>query len=58
MTSHLALMVYYSLLCALFFSHFWKRGKKDVLWMFLKIMGYMMIGGILTAWVLYPFPLK
>jgi len=58
MTSHLVLMFFYSLLCALFFSHFWKREKKDIIRMFIKIMVYMMIGGIVTAWVMFPFPLK
>jgi len=58
MTGHMALMFFYSLLCALFFSHFWKQGRKDVMNMFFKIMVYMMIGGVLTAWVIFPFPLK
>ena len=58
MTSHLALMFFFSVLCALFFSHFWQHEKKGIVKMFIKIMVYMMIGGILTAWFLYPFPLK
>jgi NADH:ubiquinone oxidoreductase subunit 2 (subunit N) len=57
MTSHLALMALYSLLCALFFSHYWRRGAQEVRRMFLKILAYMMLGGIVTAWVLYPLPL-
>jgi NADH:ubiquinone oxidoreductase subunit 2 (subunit N) len=57
MTSHLALMALYALLCALFFSHYWRRGPKDVRRMFIKILAYMMLGGIVTAWVLYPLPL-
>jgi len=56
MTSHLALMLLYSLLCALFFSHYWRREPRGIRLMFLKILAYMMLGGILTAWVLYPFP--
>ncbi len=58
MKNHIFLMFFYSLLCALFFSHYWAKGKKDVIKMFLKIMAYMILGGLATAWILYFFPPK
>lgn len=58
MKNHIFLMFYFAVLCSLFFSHYWAKGKKEVIKEFLKLMGYMIIGGILTAWVLYFFPPK
>lgn len=58
MKNHIFLMFYFALLTSLFFSHYWAKGKKEVLKEFLKLMVYMIIGGIATAWVLYFFPLK
>lgn len=51
-------MFYFALLASLFFSHYWAKGKKEVLKEFLKLMAYMIIGGIATAWLLYFFPIK
>lgn len=58
MKNHIFLMFYYALLCSLFFSHYWANGKKAVIKEFLKLMAYMIIGGIATAWFLYFFPIK
>jgi Na+/proline symporter len=54
--SHLGLMVLYSLLVAVFFSLLWQEGKKERIRLFLQIFLGMVVGGLVVAWLMFPFP--
>ena len=56
MLSHFLLMVVYALLVSLFFSFLWRRGRRERVKLFLQIFLGMVGGGLLVAWLMYPFP--
>ena len=56
MLSHFLLMVLYSLLVSLFFALLWRRGRREQVKLFLQIFLGMVGGGLLVAWLMYPFP--
>ena len=56
MLSHFLLMVLYALIVSLFFSLLWRRGRKEQIKLFLQIFLGMVGGGLLVAWLMYPFP--
>ena len=58
MTSHFALMVIYALQVSLFFAVLWRRQAKDRVRLFWQMMVGMVGGGLLLAWLMYPFPLS
>jgi hypothetical protein len=54
--SHIALMALYALLVGAFFALLWRREPRPQVRLFLQIFLTMLIGGILFAWLMYPFP--
>lgn len=56
MLSHFLLMVLYALLVSLFFTLLWRRGRREQSKLFLQIFLGMVGGGLLVAWLMYPFP--
>ena len=54
--SHFLLMVTYALLVALFFAVMQRRRRRDQLRLFLQLFLGMVVGGLLLAWIMYPFP--
>jgi cytochrome bd-type quinol oxidase subunit 2 len=56
MVSHFLLMVLYALLVSLFFTLLWRRGRREQIKLFLQIFLGMVGGGLLVAWLMYPFP--
>ena len=54
--SHSLLMIVYALLVSWFFALLWRRGRRRQLQLFLQIFLSMVLGGILLAWLMYPFP--
>ena len=56
MLSHFLLMVLYALIVSLFFTLLWRRGTKEQIKLFLQIFLGMVGGGLLVAWLMYPFP--
>ncbi len=56
MLSHFLLMVLYALIVSLFFTLLWRRGRKEQIKLFLQIFLGMVGGGLLVAWLMYPFP--
>lgn len=56
MLSHFLLMVLYALLVSLFFCLLWRRGRREQIKLFLQIFLGMVGGGLLVAWLMYPFP--
>jgi uncharacterized membrane protein YfcA len=54
--SHFLLMVLYALIVSLFFTLLWRRERKDQIRLFLQIFLGMVVGGLLVAWLMYPFP--
>ena len=56
MLSHFLLMVLYALIVSLFFTLLWRRERKEQVKLFLQIFLGMVGGGLLVAWLMYPFP--
>jgi cytochrome bd-type quinol oxidase subunit 2 len=56
MLSHFFLMVLYSLVVSLFFTLLWRRERKEQVRLFLQLFLGMVGGGLLVAWLMYPFP--
>lgn len=56
MLSHFLLMVLYALLVSVFFTLLWRRERKDQVKLFLQLFLGMVGGGLLVAWLMYPFP--
>jgi cytochrome bd-type quinol oxidase subunit 2 len=54
--SHFLLMVLYALIVSLFFTLLWRRERKEQIKLFLQIFIGMVGGGLLVAWLMYPFP--
>lgn len=56
MLSHFLLMVLYALIVSLFFTLLWRRERGEQIKLFLQIFLGMVGGGLLVAWLMYPFP--
>ena len=56
MPSHFLLMVFYALLVSVFFAVLWRRERSEQARLFLQIFLGMVGGGLLVAWLMYPFP--
>ena len=54
--SHFFLMVVYALIVSLFFVLLWRRERKEQIKLFLQLFLGMVGGGLLVAWLMYPFP--
>lgn len=54
--SHFLLMVVYAFLVSAFFSLLWRRGRRAQVKLFLQIFLGMVVGGLLVAWLMFPFP--
>lgn len=56
MLSHFFLMVLYAFLVSVFFTLLWRRRRKEQIKLFLQLFLGMVGGGLLVAWLMYPFP--
>lgn len=54
--SHFFLMVIFAALLGLFFALLWRRQRRSQVKLFLQIFLGMVLGGLLLAWLMYPFP--
>jgi hypothetical protein len=54
--SHFFLMVVYALLVSVFFTTLWRRGRRQQTLLFLQLFLGMVVGGLVVAWLMYPFP--
>lgn len=54
--SHFWLMFVYALLVSVFFSVLWRRERRAQARLFLQLFLGLLGGGILVAWLMYPFP--
>ena len=54
--SHFFLMVVYALIVSLFFMLLWRRERKERIKLFLQLFLGMVVGGLLVAYLMYPFP--
>jgi cytochrome bd-type quinol oxidase subunit 2 len=54
--SHFFLMVVYALIVSLFFVLLWRRERKEQIKLFLQLFLGMVGGGLLVAYLMYPFP--
>jgi uncharacterized membrane protein YfcA len=56
MLSHFFLMVLYALVVSLFFTLLWRRERRQQVHLFLQLFLGMVVGGLVVAWLMYPFP--
>ncbi|HVS01615.1 MAG TPA: hypothetical protein VMT16_02510 [Thermoanaerobaculia bacterium] len=56
MLSHFLLMVLYALVLSVFFTALWRRNRREQVRLFLQLFLGMVGGGLLIAWLMYPFP--
>ena len=56
MLSHLGLMTIYALMISVFFAVLWKRDRAGQFKLFLQVFLGLMGGGLLVAWLMFPFP--
>ncbi len=49
-------MFLYALIVSLYFSLLWRRDRKSQVKLFLQLLVGMVGGGLLLAWLMYPFP--
>jgi uncharacterized membrane protein YfcA len=49
-------MVLFALIVSLFFTLLWKRDRGQQIRLFLQLFLGMVVGGLLVAWLMYPFP--
>jgi len=54
--SHFLLMVLYALLVSVFFTALWRRERPAQVKLFLQLFLGMVAGGLLVAWLMFPFP--
>lgn len=54
--SHFSLMAIYAAMISVFFAILWRRSRGGQVRLFLQIFVSLMVGGLLIAWLLYPFP--
>ena len=54
--SHFLLMSIYALLVSSFFSLLWRRSRQGRIRLFVQLLVGMLVGGLLIAWLMYPFP--
>ena len=55
--NHVVLMFLYALATAIFFSLLWKKERREQIKFFLFVFCSLFFGGIVLAWLMYPFPL-
>jgi hypothetical protein len=56
MLSHFFLMVLYAFLVSAFFTLLWRRRRREQVKLFLQLFLGMVGGGLLVAYLMYPFP--
>lgn len=49
-------MLFYALLVSTFFTVLWRRERAEQIKLFLQLVLGMVIGGLIVAWLMYPFP--
>jgi len=54
--SHLLLMTAYAFLVSVFFATLWRREWRPQVRLFLQIFLSMVGGGVVLAWLMFPFP--
>jgi len=56
--NHIVLMVLYAIATGLFFALLWKKERGYHIRFFLFVVIGLVLGGIVLAWAMYPFPLN
>ena len=56
--NHIVLMLFYAAACGVFFALLWKQTRAERIRFFFRVFLSLFVGGIILAWVMYPFPLK
>ena len=54
--SHFGLMVVYAFLLSVFFTTLWRRHRREQIILVVELFVGMIGGGLLVAWLMYPFP--
>ena len=55
--NHIVLMFIYAVATGVYFALLWKNTREERIRFFFVVFVSLFIGGIVLAWVMYPFPL-
>ncbi len=55
--NHVVLMFIYAVATGIYFALLWKEERKERIKFFFLIFCCLFFGGIIVAWLMYPFPL-
>ena len=58
LSNHVVLMFIYAVAAALFFALLWKEGQRERIRYFVLVFCALFLGGIVLAWLMFPFPKK
>ena len=56
--NHLVLMFIYAIATGIYFALLWKSSREERIRFFLLVFCSLFFGGIVLAWLMYPFPLR
>lgn len=55
-TDHFLIMAVYALLVSAFFGLLWREEARERLRLFGVLIAALVLGGLVVAWLMYPFP--
>ena len=53
---HFLIMTLYAFLISLFFALLWRNSSRDRTALFVKLFLALVVGALVVAWLMYPFP--
>ena len=56
--NHIVLMFLYAVATGIYFALLWKEERTERIKFFFLVFCSLFFGGIIVAWVMFPFPLK
>ena len=56
--NHMVLMFFYAVAVGIFFALLWKEERREQIRTFVTIFVSLFVGGVVLAWLMFPFPLR
>ncbi len=53
---HFLIMTLYAFLISVFFALLWRNGRRERAALFVKLFLALVVGALVVAWLMYPFP--
>jgi hypothetical protein len=55
-TDHFLIMTIYAFLVSAYFALLWRHSRRERWKLFATLMASLVLGGLVVAWLMYPFP--